>query len=240
MHATELWAQAARLGGLEGAPADYPEPPAEGVCCLTGEIGPTIARKHLITSSYTRVDLLRAPHSDRIGVAVWDAWTWGWRKEGKSRDYCPERMSAWFAWQEGLDGELLMLSRADIRECVLYGAPEYEASALFATTSYKKHGTLIAPVNRGKQFRVGWDDEVVDLSDRAKVDEWWTVLRAAQDAGFPRPVLESLDCSPFLLRTLWREWQPFEAWARPKRMAPLYRFLCYLLPSQEELKAGAK
>ena len=236
MHATSLFVQAARAsklaGGLEGEPEEITSPVEDGVCCLTGEECLTIPRKDLLTSSFTRLDLLERPDSDRIGIDVWDAWTWGWREAGKKRDYRPERMSAWCATESGLT----LLSRQDIRRLAIDG-PMEEMSCIFATTTYKKHGTLIAPVNPPGQLQVGWDDEVVGLSHGETVCDWWIRLRGMQDAGWVRPVLESLEPSLHQFRKLGAEqWTAFEYWARGRYQSPLYRFLCYLLPSQEELK----
>jgi len=70
-----------------------------------------------------------------------------------------------------------------------------------------------------------------------RVREWWDVLNVALRAGIGRTVLESLDCPPFVMAKVGLPvWLEFEAWARPKYLSALYAFLCYLLPSQEELK----
>lgn len=200
------------------APPEHPEP---GMCCVTGTEGPTIARKHVIKPSFTNLDLLRAPHSDRAGIAAW-----------RVLNHAPARQSLW--WCDGR--EFRLLKRADVRALVLGGvtAPRWCG---YATTSYKKHGALLCPVNTGPRQRWLFEMLVVDCSDRDRVAEWWSILRAAQDGGIARPLIENLDISPgYIGKIGWRTWRDFEDWACPRFRSPLYQFLTYLLPSQEELK----
>lgn len=198
-----------------------PEPPAEGVCCVTGATCPTITRGHVIKPSFTNFDLLRAPSSDRAGVAAW-----------RVMNHAPARQSLWLC-----DGSTLrLLKRVDARALVLGGvdAPRW---AGYVTTSYKKHGALRAPVNAGSRQVWLFEMLTVDCSGRATVADTWARLRAAQDAGIPRPLIEALDIAPgYMAKIGWRVWRDFEAWARPRINAPLYQFLTYLLPSQEELR----
>ncbi|MGH8019573.1 MAG: hypothetical protein ACREIA_15090, partial [Opitutaceae bacterium] len=181
-------------------PESPPETPREGVCCVTGETGPTIARAHALKPSFTNLDLLRAPRSDRASVAAW-----------RVLNHAPVRQSLWLC-----DGrELRLLKRTDVRPLVLEGVPGAYPWAGYATTSYKKHGALRAPVNTGSSQRWLFEMRVVDCSDRAAVAATWARLRAAQQAGIPRPLIECLDVSPgHMARIGWRAWREFEAWAR--------------------------
>jgi len=204
-------------------PLAPPETPQEGVCCVTGERGPTIARKHVIKPSFTSCDLLRCPGSDRASVSAWRTLTYKW-----------ERMSSWIC-----DGAAFTrLDRQGVRAHVLAEEAPGLPTVCYATTSYKKHGSLLTPVN-GLGSRVWvFETRLVDCTNRARVSDIWGRLRAAQDAGIARPLIESLDISPsYMGRLGWRVWQEFDKWARPLMRSPLYVFLTYLLPSKAELKA---
>lgn len=230
MHCVDLIANA-----LPGEAADLPEPPSEGVCCLTGAVGPTLPKKLAIKDSFTQLDQLRAPGSDRIGVPAWRALTYSVAEQGKKRDLAPLRQSHWLiSW----DGLKFLESKAEIRPHV-FGQPPSSPWAGYITTSYKKHGCLMAPVNVTRR-RWLFETVVVDCSDMHLIADWWARLREAQDAGLPRSVIESPEqAGPSLIAKLglawWRDWS---AWAKLHCSGPLYSFLCYLLPSQEELKEG--
>lgn len=204
-------------------PENPPETPQPGVCCVTGAECDTIARKHVIKPSFTNYDLLRAPMSDRAGVAAW-----------RVMNHAPARQSLWWT-----DGKVFrLLKRQDVRTLVLDGVDAAQWSG-YVTTSYKKHGALRCPVNTGARQVWLFEMLLVDCSDRAAIAETWRRLRAAQDAGIPRPLIETLDVSPGHMSKIgWRVWAEFEAWARPRVQSALYQFVTYLLPSQEELKNG--
>lgn len=214
MHAVDLLARA-----LSAQPP--PEDTKPGLCCVTGAETDTIRRQHGIKPTFTNLDLLRAPNSDRIGIPAWRALT-----------EPAERKSSWIC-----DGqEFHKLIRTDVRALVLDGvqAPVWCG---YATTSYKKHGVLNAPVNSGGTQRWLFEMVVADCSNRARVTEYWERMRAAQDAGIHRPVIEALDAGPWLIGKVGASvWCEFETWARPRMHSPLYRFIAYLLPSKEEMK----
>lgn len=213
-----------------------PEEPQEGVCCVTGLHCPTVARKHGIKPSFTNWGLLKAPDSERIGVAAWRVLTHSVAVEGKGRELRPLQQSSWLCTGDALT----LLDRQGVRKHALDGV-DAAAWCGYATTSYKKHGCLLTPVNTGGRQVWVFETRLVDCSDRAAVDETWARLRAAQDAGIPRPLIEQLDISPaYMAKIGWRLWRDFEGWARPRVRSPLYQFLAYLLPSKEELhNAGA-
>jgi hypothetical protein len=196
-------------------------------------VGETIDRKYGILSSFTNFDLLRAPNSDRIGLDAWRVLTYRVpHPGGKKRELRPLQQSSWLC--DGKSVELL--DRSGVRKNVLNGVIT-KCWAGYATTSYKKHGALRAPVNSGKQQMWLWETVLVDCTDRAVVGEYWRMMRSAQDAGIHRPLIESLDISPgYIAKLGWRRWRDFEHWARPRHRSVLYRFIVYLLPSMEELK----
>lgn len=203
--------------------SELPETPADGVCCVTGATGPTIDREHAIKQSFTNLDLLRAPDSDRVGVAAYRAMT-----------EPAQRKSSWICDRTGFR----KLQRLDVRELVLDGVPAGAGPwAGYVTTSYKKHGVLRAPVNTGSAQRWLFELDVIDCSDRKRVADWWGRLSSTREAGIPRPVIECLDIGLPLMRKHLALWSQFEPWARARVRAPLYRFLTYLLPGQEELNA---
>lgn len=213
-----------------------PEDPEEGVCCVLGTREPTVPRKHAIKPSFTNLDLLRAPDSDRVSVRAWRVLTYMTEPEpGKKRGRQPLIQSAWIVH----DGGIEYLSRLDVRRYVLDGV-SFPRWAGYATTSYKKHGSLRAPVNTGRAQRWLFELDVVDCSDRARVGEWWSILLEARTAGIPRPVIETLDIGLPLMRKHLALWQRFEPWARSRCGSSLYRFLTYLLPGAEELKGAGQ
>lgn len=211
-----------------------PESPVEDLCCVTGERCLTIARKYAILASFTGLDLLQAPQSDRVGVAAWRVMTHSAPHYDpcKKRDLYPLRQSHWMC-----DGQRVeYLDRFSVRKYVLYGVASSRWCG-YVTTSYKKHGVLLASVNVGGRAVWLWELRRVDCSDSVIVWDTWLRLRAAQDAGIPRPLIETLDISPgYIGKIGWRVWRDFETWARPRIFSSLYQFMTYLLPSKEELK----
>lgn len=216
MHAVNLISSA-----LSPEDAPIPEGGDPGICCITGQPCATVPRKSLLGPSFTDGQLLQAPGSDRIGVDACRALSYKW-----------ERMSSWLCDARGFH----RLDRQGVRQAVL----QPHASGAwcgYATTSYKKHGSLRTPVNG--PGRAVWLHEMrlVDCGDTARVQAIWQRLNEAIRNGIPRPVIESLDASPYCIRDAGiNRWMAFEVWARPLLTTSLYQFLAYLLPSQEELK----
>jgi len=218
MHPVNLISTA--ITGHEDRP-ELPIDPSDGVCAITGASCPCIPRKKLLGKSFTNGDLLARPESDMVSTDAYYALKFKW-----------ERMNSWFC--DGVTFE--RLTRQDVRAKVFQEAMPKRWSG-YATTSYKKHGALNAKVNTGAQRIWLFETRLVDCTDMGRVREWWDVLNVALRAGIGRTVLESLDCPPFVMAKVGLPvWLEFEAWARPKYLSALYAFLCYLLPSQEELK----
>ena len=143
-------------------------------------------------------------------------------------------MSSW-----SCDGAVFRrLDRVGVREAV-FAAPPASTWAGYATTSYKKHGSLRAPVNGPGRALWLFESRTVDCSDRALLMEWWGILDTARRNGLPRPVIADLEPGAKCLAAYGvRPWLGFEAWARPRQRSALYALLTYLLPSEEEIKHG--
>ena len=197
--------------------------PQPGRCCVTGEMcDETLPRALGVKPSFTNLDVLKAPDSQRISV---DA--------AVVMNHRPAR-SCWIACEDGFHE---LKGKREIRAWVFHPPEPDEMFAGYATTSYKKHGALRAPLNRDGSNVWLFEMLLVDCSDEAKVQGLWAPLREAQDRGFPRQVLETHQASPDLIAKLGIPvWVEFLRVFGHLRTDPLYQFLCYLLPSQEELK----
>ena len=220
MHPVHLIAAA-----IDPSDPDRPELDAEtrtGVCAVSGVECATVARKDLFGKSFTDGAVLAAPDSDRVGVDAYMALRYKW-----------ERMSSWIC-----DGEnFRRLNRVGVRDAVFAPSLPTQPWASYATTSYKKHGALRARINNGSRRVWLFESRLVDCSDMNLVMDWWLRLDAALRLGFGRSILETLDCPSAVMGKIGpRAWMEFEAWARQRKNSALYAFLCYLLPSQEELR----
>ncbi len=210
-----------------GLSADDPDCPVfdgaleNGVCAVTGQHGKTLPRKLLLGKSFCDGERLLAPDSDRVSVDAYIAMKYKW-----------ERMSSWIC----NGAEFKKINRIEVRNAVLSKAMP-SPWAGYATTSYKKHGALRAHINYNDQNIWLFETRIVDCSDEDKLNEYWKRLNAALRLGIGRSILESLNCPAFVMRKIGIEaWMDFETWATPISKSALYAFVCYLLPSQEELK----
>ena len=199
---------------------ELPCDPVQDICAVTGLQGQSIPRKELLGKSFTNIDLLKNPESDFVSIEAYKVMKYKW-----------QRMSSWFC-----DGkEFKRLDRVGVREMIFASMPEMWCA--YATTTYKKHGALNAVINTGNRRIWLFEMQLVDCSDLERVNKWWNQLNRALRLGFGRTVLETCKCPPYLIRKIgMSEWMEFERWSRNKYQSSLYRFLCYLLPSQEELK----
>lgn len=199
---------------------ELPCGPVDGVCAVTGLQGQCIPRKELLGKSFTNIELLKCPESNFVSIDTYKVIKYKW-----------QRMSSWFC-----DGkEFKRLDRLGVREMVFAEMPEIWCA--YATISYKKHGALNAVVNTGNRRTWLFEMQLVDCSDMERVNSWWDQLNWALRLGFGRTVLETCQCPPYLMRKIGMfEWMKFERWAKYKYKSSLYRFLCYLLPSKNELK----
>lgn len=236
MHATDLIA----LSLTESQKEPLPEQAQQGICCVTGQLTNTIARKHLFGNTFLDLNLLAAHDSNRVGVNVWYAFMYGdygtdaETGELKKRKKKPEVMACW--WCDGQS--FIEMSKPKIRELVLRGTTATQWAG-WVTTSYKKHGSLRAKVNHDSFGFWGFDEMLVDARDREKVLDIWQHLRTAQNLGIGRTYMESLDMPISVMIKLGLVvCNDFIQWAKQHYQSPLYQFLVYLLPSQDELKRG--
>lgn len=218
MHSVNLIAQALRR--QDDCPP-LPEKIEKAICCITGVNCDCVERGEKIGNAFTNLDLLIAPESNYMGVDAYIALSYKW-----------ERMSLWWC-----DGEKFVRpNRIEVRDMVLNGV-DAEYWSGYVTTNYKKHGSLWTKVNKGKHGIWRFEMHDVDCRDIAKVKEWYHILDDAVHNEIGRSVLETLDCSAWLIDKIGlKRWIEFEKWARPKYQSALYQFLCYLLPSKEERK----
>lgn len=214
MHAVDLISSV--LVDKEPLPCE----PRMNVCALTGEEVPCVPRQLLLGGSFTTQSVLRAPTSEWIGVNAWIALKHKW-----------ERMACWVATAK----EFRVVKRAEIRTMVLEGC-EVTPWAGWITTSYKKHGALLAPVNAAPRGVWAFDERLCDARDADIVAGLWARLRAFQDAGISRPMMESGECPPGLIGKIGLQtWSAFLDYIRPHKSGGLYTLIVYLLPSREEL-----
>ena len=224
-HTVDLLASAFPAGGWP----ELPEAPREGVCCVSGAVCETIARKHVFGGSFTDLSGMRAPLSDRVGVSVFVALKYAVPRPGKKKPMWPEMNESW--WCDGVS--FVILDRVSARGLILGGVQVDRPWAGWITTTKKKHGAMRAPVNcNGAVW--AFDEHIVDCSgDRPH--RWYARLVAAQDAGIGRQSIETLDMPAGVIRKTGAEtWLAFVHWARPRAFSPLYKLLCYLLPTQAE------
>ena len=199
-----------------------PAEPTDGICSVTGEKTLCVPRKELFSSNFTEQPKLQCPVSQFVGIEAY-----------QSLKYKKERMSSWIV----TEAEFRVLKKIDIRPLVLSGTRS-DLWAGWVTTSYKKHGAFRARINTSGQAIWAFDEMLVDCSDIEKVNNMYNQLVVYLKKGFGRTTLETLICPGFvIMRAGLKEWLGFAAWAKPVYKSNLYKFLCYLLPSQDELKA---
>jgi len=232
MHCVELFSLAVEIADCD----PLPEPVSVANCAVTGHVCQCVPRDALLGKSFRDQGVLRWPDSGWVSLAVWCAFTYHLDR-GKKRAFYPERQSSWLVVDSYWGARLFLLDRQGVRDRVLSSEQAPALWAGYVTTSYKKHGSLYTPINSPGQAIWQWEQTRVDCSDRDLVADTWRVLREAQNAGIPRPCIESLAPYAAQIRKVGvSTWQDFEAWARPRHLSPLYRFLAYLLPSAAALK----
>lgn len=196
-----------------------------GICCLTGIECQTVKRKDLFSSNFTNTDLLKAPDSDRAGISAYIA-----------LKYRPQR-SSWFVNEK----EFIKFDKNLFREIFLNGVKVSKCWAVYITTSYKKHGALVAKVNSYKYGFWRFEQLNVDARDGKKNRLWYRIISTALiDDKIGRSIIESLNCPSWLIKKIGlSKWLKFYNWAKDKYQSPLYKLCCYLLPSQKDLSDEA-
>lgn len=197
--------------------------PVEGTCAVTGRTRMLcIPIKKAISGNFVGWNELADPNSDLVGITAY-----------QTLKFRPERSSSWVVSKE--DG-FRKLRRVEVRPLVLDGVDSQEWSG-FVTTSYKKHGAFRSTVNNSRYGVWRFDDMRVDCSNIEKVKQWWDILNGYIHKGISRNCLERGDIDQWAVKKVGPlECYNFTKWANPRSTNPLYRFLCYLLPSQEEIK----
>lgn len=227
MHCVELIAQAKKPDGYQ-LPEKYASLETEpGFCCVTAAWEQqTIKREKKIARTFTNRNLFRAPYSSRISLAAVIA-----------LDYRPARMSSWLVDEQ----QFVKLKRIEARASVLAGPDADQPPwAGYITTSYKKHGSLNTPINTKGKAVWNFEGVMTDCSDQEQVLAWYERMQSMRLAGYPRPCMEELSMSPGQVEKLgYIPWMRYCEWAESKINSPLYRLLCYLMPSEAEIKERA-
>jgi len=203
---------------------ELPSEPQKEICCVSGDYCDCVPRKKTFSSGFTSQKKLAAPESQWVSVEIYQA-----------MKYRPSR-SSWVVSENGFQ----KLTRIEAREYVLHNqlSPPW---AGYITTSYKKHGGLIAPFNSGDKAVWLFETMIVDCSDSEKINRWYNIMDDALRNGIGRTIIETLEISPLYIPKIGIDrWIAFEKWARPKINDPLYKFLTYFMKSQEELKDEKK
>lgn len=210
----------------------------EGICCFTGLPCLTFPRKDVLDKTFNKHDFLLAPDSDRVGVNVLRALS---LKE--------ERMSCWiattqkfYAIGESTPKNPKNMTRAQAREMVINGVDFDGPWAGYWTTSYKKHGVYVSPVNHSGRFGFwGFETLTVDCRDNAKVKSLFDFLMGLKVAGMLEVEMRTLDfsrktCEIFSVSRLVK----IRAKLMPLAKDPLFEFMMYLLLSAKEIKELGK
>lgn len=231
MHPVDLLAGAFRK--MEGNLPDMTGM-EDGICCISGAFGPTLARKDFIASSFTDRGGMLAPDSDRIGVNAAIALRFAVPVEGKKRPRWPEMNDSW--WTDGRAFDVM--DRPTARERILHGynTDVWRPWAAYITTTKKKHGAMRAVINTSERGCWAFDEHLIDCAGD-RVNRWYDRMRQAMRDGIGRMSIAEGDMPPALMRRIGLDvWLPFAEWARPRRTAPLYALCVWLLPTQAELK----
>lgn len=221
----QLFAKA--IAGLEDA-----ETPAEtkpGLCCLSGIECECVDMKDVLGKSFTNYDLLKAPQSKMISADAYTSLTFKW-----------ERMSCWIV-SNGVFKRLDMKIDKELVRNIVYNGCESPSWMSYITTRYKKHGLLHCVVNKSGRGIIRFEGQNADCRNGELVNSLNNSMQEMIRLGFGRTVLETLDCPSYILREKdINQWLDFVSFAQKHRDSGLYQLLCYLLPTQEELKAERK
>jgi len=236
MHMINLVASAFPHGWISGLTSHATE---HGVCCVTGEYCETIPRKSVITSSFGDTDRLIAPYSNRISLDAYIAFKGGYfgaNEDGSPKKIRkkPESMSCW--WCDGNRFE--ELDKAGIRKKLFVGS-QGACWGGYVTTSYKKHGSLRAPINIEAFGAWAFNDNLAYMVCPEENRWIWSILREAQAKGVSRNFLAGEDMTmkcvegqelSYIIR--------LESFIKGWMYSHRYQLLCYLLPSKQEIEEG--
>jgi len=206
--------------GIKSEWQPLPEETKKEYCAITGELTDCISRSYVISTDFTAQSGLSLPNSKFMSVDAFQALKYKW-----------ERMSSWYVDESGF----YRMQRIDARDKIL-SANYGKIWSGYITTSYKKHGALRTIVNQNSAIWL-FENFLVDCSDNKKVNDLYNELVDWLKIGIWRTSIETLDLQPGILKQVgYRQWIDFYEWAKDKYKSPLYQFMCYFLPSKEELK----
>lgn len=241
MHTIELFATAIRSEIEEiGLPCE----PVEEICAITGKKMLCIPRKHVISDGFTNQTLLQDQTSPYMSIDAFRAFK-----------YRPER-SSWFINQVGDKITFKRLKRSEMREIVINYITIPGQWACYASTTGKKHGALYAKLNEGQTFSeagacidktadnsayFAMDGDIIHCKSYRLLIDWYIRLDRYLRLGIGRNYLKSGTVNMAVIKSAGaKTGLEFKRWAADKYRSLLYKFLIYLLPSQEELKAELK
>lgn len=228
MHTINLFSGAIKQDHLP-----LPFQPIQETCCITGQKTDCIPRKYVLSNSFTAQELLKAPASKFACIDAYQAF--------KFRGH----RSSWFVWQEeDLNIYYKKLTRIEMRAIILsfVDISLLTQWSIYASTTGKKHGSFFAPLNTAKfPGIVGFDSEIVDCTNAAKIRIQYRALECFLRIGISRSYLLNPDLPVWIINKIGvKTYNDFRDFAMDKYTSSLYKFLVYLLPSQEELKNELK
>jgi hypothetical protein len=230
MHTINLFSQAIKQYHLP-----LPFHPILKTCCITGQKTECIPRKYVLSNSFTAQELLKAPDSKFACIDAYQAF--------KFRGH----RSSWFASHTEMgDFYYKKLSRIEMRSVIFDFSHTISHPltdwAIYASTTGKKHGSFFAPINTGKfPGIIGFDSETIDCSNIDLIRESYYLLTCYLKLGISRSYLLNPDFPVWLINKIGiKAYNDFRYFAMDKYSSNLYKFLVYLLPSQQELKDELK
>lgn len=235
MHPVDLLAEAFR--NLDGGNMPDISGAEEGVCCITGERGPTLERKKILGSSFTDLTGMMARESARIGVNATIALRYTVPVEGKKRPRWPEMMDSY--WCDG--DHFQILDRPAARKIILDGVTSKNPWIGYINLTRKKHGAMRTPMNKGPFGRWAFAETAVDCRDFRLVRSWYERMERAIEDGIGRQSIQTAEMPAGVIRKVgMKKWAEFQAWAMPRRLNPLWGLVVYLLPTMAERKEAAE
>jgi hypothetical protein len=229
MHTINLFSKAIKQHHLP-----LPFHPIHKTCCITGQKSECMPRKYVLSNSFTAQELLKAPNSKFASTDAYQAF--------KFRGHRSSWMISW-DWNDNISYK--KLTRINVREIVIESSLKhsdgYNCCALYASTTGKKHGSFYAPLNSMWPYIVGFDSGTIDCSDIDFVRNSYYLLSCYLKAGISRSYLLNPDFPVWLINKIGiKTYNNFRDFAMDKYTSNLYKFLVYLLPSQEELRNELK
>ncbi len=189
-------------------------------CCITGETCLCVPRVDLIGESFTTQGIFKAPDSEWVSLDAWYAF--------KHR---PERASSW--WTDGYEFRSLKRREAWDLLTELCLIPSDKAYALYVSKSFKKHGSLVSPVNTplSHQICVGFEAETI-IARTIRFRQYMDSLERWRDNGIAREdivkgyLMKTTKADPGVVQSFLNE-------APLMRDTGLYRMLTSILPKMD-------